>query len=101
VSVALPVGIFLNLQLTKHLLIPGEAPKRRTTLLYEHADTSNDKTDREDMVMELLKELVLKTHLGVERDVPSVFSHLVAVLTSMNYNELEKVFSYATDKQMR
>lgn len=51
--------------------------------------------------MELLKELVLKTHHGVESDVPSVFSHLVAVLTSMKYNELEKVFSDATDKQTR
>jgi hypothetical protein len=57
--------------------------------------------DREDTVMELLQKLVSKTHHGVESDVPSVFSHLVAVLTSMNYNELEKVFSHATDKQTR
>jgi len=85
----------------KYFLIPDEVPKRRTNLLYEHVDTTNDKMDHKYTVMELLKELVLKTHHGVESDVPSVFSHLVAVLTSMNYNELEKVFSDATDKQTR
>lgn len=85
----------------KHFLIPDEVPKRHTTLLYERVDTTNDKMDREYTVMELLKELVLKTHHGVESDVPSVFSHLVAVLTSMNYNELEKVFNDATEKQTR
>jgi len=85
----------------KHFLIPDEVPIRHTNLLYEHVDTMNDKIDREYTVMELLKELVLKTHHGVESDVPSVFSHLVAVLTSMNYNELENVFSDATDKQTR
>jgi len=85
----------------KHFLILDEVPKRRTNLLYEHVDTMNDKMDRESTVIELLKELVLKTHHGVESDVPSVFSQLVAVLTSMNYNELENMFSYATDKQTR
>jgi hypothetical protein len=85
----------------KHFLIPDEVPKRRTNLLYEHVDTTNDEMDSEYTVIELLKELVLKTHHGVESDVPSVFSHLVAMLTSLNYNELEKVFSGATDKQTR
>lgn len=79
----------------------GTAPKRRTTLLYEHVDTTNYNTDQEYTVMELLKELVKKTHLGVESDVPSMFSRLVVALTSLNYSELEKVFSHATDEQMR
>lgn len=79
----------------------GTAPKRRTTLLYEHVDTTNYITDQEYTVIELLKELVRKTHLGVESDVPSMFSRLVVALTSLNYTKLEKVFSHATDEQMR
>jgi hypothetical protein len=79
----------------------GTAPKRRTTLLYEHVDITNNNTDQEYTVIELLKELVRKTHHGVERDVPSMFSHLVVALTSLNYTELKKVFSHATDEQMR
>jgi hypothetical protein len=69
----------------KHFLFPDDVPIRRTNLLFERMDTTNDKMDREYIVIELLKELVLKTQHGVESDVPSVFSHLVAVLTSMNY----------------
>lgn len=79
----------------------GTAPKRRTTLLYEHVDTTNYNTDKEDTVIELLKELIRKTHHGVERDVPSMFSHLVVALTSLNNTELKKVFSHSTDEQMR
>jgi hypothetical protein len=78
----------------------GTAPKRRTTLLYEHVDTINHNTG-ESAVLELLKELVMKTHHGVEVDVPSVFSQLVVALTSLNYTELNKVYSHADDKHMR
>lgn len=80
--------------------MPGGTPKRRTTLLYEHVDTSY-KLDQEDTVVELLEELVRKTQNGVESDVPSLFSRLVAALTSLNYAGLENVFNHATDKQMR
>lgn len=79
----------------------GTAPERRTTLLYEHVDTTNYNTGKEYAVIELLKELVRKTHHGVERDVPAVFSQLVAALSSLNYTELNKVFSHVADKQMR
>lgn len=84
-----------------NISFPDDVPIRHTNLLFERMDTTNDKMDREYIVMELLRELVLKTDHGVESDVPSLFSHLVAVLTSMNYNELEKVFSDTTDKQTR
>jgi hypothetical protein len=79
----------------------GTAPKRRTTLLYEYVDATNYNMGQENTVLELLKELLRKTHYGVERDVPSIFSHLVVALTSLNYTELEKVFNNTTDKQMR
>jgi hypothetical protein len=59
------------------------------------------KTDQEDTVAELLQELVRKTQNGVESDVPALFSRLVVALTSLNYNELENMFSHATDKQVR
>jgi hypothetical protein len=78
----------------------GTAPERRTTLLYEHVDATNYNT-HEYAVTELLKELVRKTHHGVESDVPSMFSQLVVALTSLNYTELSKVFSHVADKQMR
>lgn len=91
---------YLNLKVLT-FFIAGTAPKRRTTLLYEHVDTTNYNTDQEYTVIELLKELVRKTHFGVQRDVPSMFSHLVAALTSLNYTELKKVFSHATDEQRR
>jgi hypothetical protein len=64
-------------------------------------DTTNYNTDQEYTAIELLKELVRKTHHGVERDVPFIFSDLVVALTSLNYTELEKVFNHATDEQMR
>jgi hypothetical protein len=57
--------------------------------------------DQDDTVVELLEELVRKTHNGVDSDVPALFSRLVVALTSLNYNELENVFSLTTDKQMR
>lgn len=79
----------------------GSAPLRRTTLLYENTDSTDKKINLEDTAKEVLQNLVNKTYHGVESDVPSIFSHLVATLNSMNYTELSNVFNYFTGKLPR